>query len=285
MSPPRAELYWVIGDGTGVGKTTLAAALVRVLGRAGHAAVGFKPYAAARLNDLIDFMLAEYPGAPCSLFGADTVKLAQASPLTQDPGLVDLVGPVQFLCHPHWRQVLLARSGSTCLANVDFFSDAAQQELRERADIRSLADRAGLPLRSAAPVSGLAFAAAHRLAPAKVADAFGELLRRGARHVVCEGAAMYLPAWQGSPPVDHVLLVADGAVHFLPDLRLPPEEASGPRMRTTRDLLDVFKAATHRHSTPLLPVESARRDRLAEQIVTALLKSRQAPPGQAGPGL
>ena len=75
-------VYWVVGNGTDVGKTTVATALIKVLSARGQRTIGFKPYAASLLHTIIDFMIEKYPKVPCKLFGNDAWELTAASPLT-----------------------------------------------------------------------------------------------------------------------------------------------------------------------------------------------------------
>ena len=87
------EIYWVVGDQTDIGKTTIAAALIRVLNQNQIPALGFKPYGGSNLRDVVDFMLAQFPKSNCAAYGPDALKLTRASPLTSDEH-IDLVCPV-----------------------------------------------------------------------------------------------------------------------------------------------------------------------------------------------
>lgn len=134
------EIYWVVGEGSDVGKTTIAAALIAFLNAEGERAIGFKPFAASLLHENIDFMFENYPGVPSKLFGRDAWHLAKASPLT-DGDWIDLVVPTQLLCYPNWRSAILMRSGSASLNNVEYFCSERGRALRDRRDFRQIRER------------------------------------------------------------------------------------------------------------------------------------------------
>ncbi|MDB5873925.1 MAG: hypothetical protein JWQ07_3367 [Ramlibacter sp.] len=272
LAPP--EIYWVIGDGTDVGKTTIASALVRVLNRGGTPTVGFKPYAAALLRNLVDLMVSKYPSSACKLYGADALALAEASPLTTADH-VDLVSPVQYLCHPDWPSTLMVRTGSSCLGNTEYFASDSMLSLAKRGDIQALIERSGLPLDQSVRVAKIEYQRASALAQKKVQQAFGRLVEMGPATVVCEGAAMFLPSWAGCPEANSVFFLSAGMVHLFPNLNLPGAA-------TAQGVAAAMKGASARVTAPLYMAESRFRDKVAEQIVTKLLEKSGRP--IAGPG-
>jgi hypothetical protein len=284
------EIYWVVGLGQNVGKTTMAAALIRVLNRAGRPAIGFKPFAAGLLRDLVDFALEHYPTDRCAVFGQDALQLARASPLTP-AGSEDLVGPAQLLCFPDWGSVLLARTGSAALGNVTFFANAGLARFLGRPDIAQLAARMGIPAASAVRRTGIRLGEVLALAPDAQPAAWGRLAGRGASAMVCEGAGHYLPVWRGSPRVDHLFLLTGSAVLLYPGLRLDLSCGPGLSLRTVEDLAPALQAAADaRLAAPHVVAPAARREALAEQIVenlldrAGLIARRAAAGGPAQPG-
>ena len=264
-------VYWVVGNGTDVGKTTVATALIKVLNARGQRTIGFKPYAASLLHTIIDFMIEKYPRVPCKLFGNDAWELTAASPLT-GPEMIDLVAPVQLLCYPNWQNTILVRSGSLLLDNVEYFCSENGAALRERTDFQALVRVTGLPLDEAAVRGGLGLDEAARLSPEKPKQAFARLLDLGVDAVVCEGAGGWLPVWQDCPAANHVLEVADGGVRFCPDLdfSVPFDPTSAGQGRESLLALlgdwDRTKA-----SSPLYLAEAGRRAEMAQRIVKGLL--------------
>ena len=265
------ELYWVAGNGTDVGKTTIACAVIRVLNARGKRTVGFKPFGASLLHDSIDFFLEKYPTAPCKLFGGDAWKLTMASPLTGADS-IDLVSPIQTLCYSDWKNIILVRTGSNRLHNVEYFCSAYGQALSDRPDFRTLIDRTGLPFGDAVVVKDMDRDSTASMAPEKQKQAFAELLELGVDSVVSEGAGRWITTWPDCPPTGHLFLVADGQVTLLPDLNWTLPAQNGSALQCMRENADVYTNPQKRSfSVPLYVVESGRRDEVAEQAVGELL--------------
>ena len=264
-------IYWVVGNGTDVGKTTVATALIKVLNARGQRTIGFKPYAASLLHTIIDFMVEKYPKVPCKLFGNDAWELTMASPLT-GPEMIDLVAPVQLLCYPNWQSAILVRSGSFLLDNVEYLCSDNGAALRERTDFQALARVTGFPLGEAVVRNGLGLDETAHLSPEKPKQAFGRLLELGVDAVVCEGAGGWLPVWQDCPVANHVLEVADGRVLFCPDLDfgLPFDPTNaGQGWESLAAALNAPDRPTV--SSPLYLAEAGRRAEMAQRIVKGLL--------------
>ncbi len=270
-SSTSPTVYWVVGSGTNVGKTTIAATLITALNAAGTRTAGFKPFAGGRLQGLIDFMLAHYPGASSGLFGQDGLALTEASPLT-DESLVDLVAPVQMLSYPTWRNIVLMRTGSGVLNNVDYLCSAQGAQLRHRPDIKDLIARTGLPFAEAAVKPALEPELGAPATGDKQAQAFRKLCDMGAEAVVCEGAGGWLPVWPDCPAVNHLVYVADGTVTLFPalDRHLPFDPKNV--LRNASELHGMLNhPGRQKFSNPLYLVESDRRAAMALQIIQSLL--------------
>jgi hypothetical protein len=264
-------VYWVVGNSSNAGKTTIASALIRQLNAAGKRTVGFKPYAGAQLRDLIDFMFEKYPASRCKLFSKDAWKLTAASPLT-DMDMIDLVGPSQAISYPVWHRAVLMRTGSAALGNVECFTNSQGASLRDRPDIRHIQARTGLPLGEATVREQIGFDAVTRESPEKHQDAFNALLDLGVDAVVCEGMANWLPVWQGCPPVNHVVLLADGKVTLLPDVDLSFSFDPENVLRLVDELTgDLQRRSLMGLSVPFYLAEESRREQVALQIVQGLV--------------
>ena len=261
----------MVGNRSNVGKTTIASALIRQLNAAGKRTVGFKPYAGSQLRDLIDFMVEKYPTSRCKLFGKDAWKLTAASPLTE-MDMIDLVTPSQVLSYPVWHTAVLMRTGSAALGNVEHFTNSQGASLRDRPDLRHIQARTGLPLGEATVREKIGFDVATRESPEKQRDAFNALLDLGVDAVVCEGMANWLPVWQDCPPVNHVILLADGKVTLLPDVDLSFSFDPDKVLRLVDELTEDFKPRKPLGpSVPFYLAEESRREQVALQIIQGLV--------------
>jgi hypothetical protein len=264
-------VYWVIGNGTDVGKTTLATALIRVLNARGVRTVGFKPFGGSMLQGMVDFMLRTYPGAPSKLFGTDAWALTDASPLT-DTSLLDVVCPVFMVTHGTWDNVVLMRTGSDTLGDCQYVCNANGAKLKDRADVRELIARTGLPFDTATVAAAVGMRAGTGDAWTKTTRAYGRLLEFGVDAVVVEGNSRWLPLWPECPAIDHLVLVANGLVTLVPGLDIRLEFKSDDPVRDGTELMDLVEQAGRQGmSIPLYLVESARRAAVAQQTVQRLL--------------
>ena len=249
------ELYWVAGSGTDVGKTTIACAAIRVLNAHGKRTVGFKPFGASLLHDIVDFIFEKYPDASCKLFGGDAWKLTMASPLTE-VDCIDVVSPIQILCFSNWKTIILVRTGSHLLGDVEYFCSAYGQSLKDRPDFRRLIDYAGLPLKEAVVMEDLSRDAAASMAPEKQKHAFGKLLDLGVDTVVCEGAGRWISSWPDCPPTNHLFFVSDGNVSLIPNLDWTLPDQDRLSLHCMRKLAGVYTSPERQsYSSPLLVAE------------------------------
>lgn len=268
-------IYWVVGEATNTGKTTIASALIKTLNARDVRAVGFKPYASSRLYALVDFMIETYPRSQAKLFGKDAWELTMASPLT-GPDLVDLVVPCQLLSHPTWRQIVLMRTGSAQLNNVEYICTEYGAGLKNRADFQRLIKKTRLPFDVAVLKTDIDVLHAHRVAPEKQRLAFNSLLDIGVDAVVCEGAGEWLPIWQDCPMVNHVFLLSGGLVRFFPNVDLSFVFQAERAVRRVDELVAILNEAnSHGFAIPLYLVEQNRRDEVVRQVVSDLLEGVQ----------
>lgn len=273
--PESLAIYWVVGNGTGVGKTTIASALIKVLNASGDRSIGFKPFAASLLQDLVDFMIEKYPGSRSKLYGNDAWELTMASPLT-GADLVDLVVPTQLLCYPTWQSTVLMRTGSASLNNVEYFCSEYGDTLKDRPDLQDIIARSGLPFGEAVVRESIGLDLSASVSPEKPKQAFNCLLDIGVDAVVCEGAGSWLPIWQDCPAVNHVIFVADGMVIFFPGLDLSFSFDPTEALHGVDTLAEVLKNPDLlRYTTPLYLVEDERRDDMAERIAQGLAAAVQ----------
>ena len=270
---PSPEIYWVVGDGTGVGKTTISCALIRALNRAGIPAAGFKPYAATLLAEGIAFLAAGATRSPSRLHGEDALRLVEASPLTSVE-MLDVVACAQFLCHSRWPGAVMARTGAEVLGNAEYFRSDDATLAQERYDLRALLAKTGLPFAGAKPAGALDFFRAPALSPEKQKPAFEFLARLGAAALVCEGAGRFIPNWQDCPGVNHVICIAEGRVTFFPranvKVTFSPDGPLGPVAGLAAYL---ERSDKRRHYASLHYVaDPGQRNAAADRIVLEMLR-------------
>ena len=261
------EIYWVVGTGTNVGKTTIASALIKVLNESGIPSVGFKPFGALRVKESIEFMLEFYPGSNCLLFGSDAQKLTRASPLTDEKTWADVVAPYYSLFNTRAADPILMRTGSYCLQNVEYFTAVRNANLLRRADYRRLFEKCGLPYEQAKTFDPRV-EDADEFSRGKVIRAFDRLLTLNPKAIVCEGASAYLPFWRDGPLPNHVFVVTHDLVHFYRDMKI-----NKPLEFTARSTVGDISTSTSRTSSPLFVMESQGRDSMMKKTVRHLLQS------------
>ena len=220
---PDVQIFWVVGDNTNVGKTTVTAALIRTLNGLNHKTIGFKPYAGARLMDVVD-LLEEIVVGDQMLVGRDARKLAQASPLTP-PSCLELINPSWRVTHPSRDNSVMIRKGSLAIGQRRFFQTRSTVDLVQRDDFLRLNAHIGLPVESmfmleSQPADSLDF-----LDQRIQVQSFEQLVALGPEVMVCEGAGRLLPYWRGSPAVRHIFLITNGDLLLFPNVNLVISQA------------------------------------------------------------
>lgn len=269
---PGPEIYWVVGDGTGVGKTSISCGLLRVLNDAGRPAVGFKPFGGVRLFGRIDFIVENYPRFGRTLFGNDALRLAESSPLT-DESMVEIVAPIHYLFYTAFRTTLMARAGASRLGNVEFFRHPRLEALSTRKDIARIVDELLPPPDTATPMTADLIDRRGDLAADKCNRSYDYLRTLGPQAMVFEGAGPFLPTWPGASAPDHVVVVADGTATLFRNVR-----ASRRLAARIPDMPEALKLArflrrhvTDRRTVPVWITESAGREATADEIARDLL--------------
>jgi dethiobiotin synthetase len=216
-------VIWVVGDNTHVGKTTISAALIRVFNAMGVDTIGFKPYAGARLMDVID-LLQEIACGDGQLVGRDARQLVKASPLmTSD--LLELVNPSWRLSHPVRDASVFVRKGSAQIGRRGFQCSESAQSLWTRQDMRELNRVIHLPVKN---MTTTLVASADKMDFADQAvqmSSFARLLELKPQVVVCEGAGRLLPVWENAPIAKHLFFVSAGELNFFPNVGIKTNKA------------------------------------------------------------
>lgn len=217
-SEKSPSLIWVVGDDTNVGKTTVSVALIRSLNQLGQPTVGFKPYAGARLLDIVP-LLEEIANGDGFWVGRDARKLVEASPLlTKD--LLEIVNPSWRISYPSRDVGLFIRKGSALLENRRFRCTRSAESIWKRPDFVSLSRSIQLPIQDMNIIDD---AVTDRLDfdEQRVQSASFDILKSlNPAFVVCEGAGRLLPVWFGAPSAQHLFLVSAGMLKFFPDVNI-----------------------------------------------------------------
>jgi len=267
-----AENYWVIGNTTNVGKTTVASALVRVLNDRGQKTVGFKPVGGIYLYESVDFIIDNYKNSDCTIYGNDSVKLSDASPISNDK-LLELISPVYYLMFPRFPSFIMARTGSKILNNITFYKTDLMDSLRQRHDIKFIIDQASLPINAAKLIKNAPFDRNDKIISKKTSKSYKYLVNLGAEAVVIEGAGRFIPIWKNNPTLNHLFLIADGFLIFFPNLN--KEVFIDIPAADSRDLLRYIGAnECRKYVEPLYVSQSKKINQNTEAIVKSLLKHK-----------
>ncbi len=265
------EMYWVVGPNTDVGKTTLAVAVISVLGGAGRKTVGFKPYGARKFVDIIDLDYRGLPEGISKVFGQDAVRLASVSNVTSLDD-IDLIAPVASICYPEYRNVLVVRAGSRITRNAEFFKGRSAVQLEKRADYKRILEELGVQDWLDFKETGVSFPDVPLLGRSKVEDCYRHLLKtKDIDTVVCEGAGKFLPFWGEKRVVNHIFLIQRNEIYFFKDINLKID-LDASKLLPVQNILKVLRQKTHRKA--FLPFSRMQmHDTVAREAVEGLLRN------------
>ncbi|MFZ6818930.1 hypothetical protein [Undibacterium sp. Ji22W] len=282
--PP--EIYWVVATHTNAGKTTLAAALIRVLNALGCPTVGFKPFAGMRLRDGVDFLSSQSRELNHRMAFSDGALLSQASPLTAGE-YVDVVVPRQLIFKDSVRDTFLLRTGSQTLHNVEVWTNEQGQALAKRADVAYLIEKMNLPFAQARILEPIARPRS-AVGREKAEQAFAYLKTWQPQAIVCEGAGPWLPVWQDQACVNHVFMLTADSLHFYRDADLQIDVRNGVASDVGKDeesnyalapdykiLLKALQAkGIQSRMQPYWILDSSRREAVIDAMLQGFLSAR-----------
>ena len=236
----QPQTYWVIGTGTNVGKTTVATALISILSGSGIATVGFKPFSAAKLPDIMDVLDDPKLASDNLICSSDGLSLS-ASSLGVGELEAELVHPVLFVCYPYFSDTFIIRSGSRISGDVSYWRGEQSDDVFGNAALFATRRHLQLETWKSFPRSPYGFLDGRRLGSEKVERCYQHLINaKRPKVVVCEGAAYFLPQWRASQPVNHIFLVSSDTITFYGDLDLEvPEQPS--MVKSSLYLRDVLR--------------------------------------------
>jgi dethiobiotin synthetase len=269
-------LIWVVGDNTNVGKTTISAALIRVFNQMSVDTIGFKPYAGARLMDVID-LLQDIASGDGQLVGRDARQMAKASPLiTTD--LLEVVNPSWRLSYPVRDASIFVRKGSSQIGQREIKCSEHKKSLWTRRDMLELNRVIHLPIEN--------MRATYKVSADKIdfedqavqAASFDRLLQLKPQVVVCEGAGRLLPVWSNGPIAKHLFFVLAGELHFFPNVGIRVSMAPDVFRPITVAALTGHLNSRAIQKAPIPIVESNRlegeMDAFVRPFVTACINTK-----------
>lgn len=206
----KTEIYWVIGEATNFGKTTIATSLIRELNTLGKKTIGFKPLAGIRFSQSRDLLINEIPFSDCGMFGSDALRLCDASPFS-DRELLDIINPGLLLFKDSILEPLLIRIGSKKHNNLAYFRGEFLEGFLKHDENKQIFKQSLLPTKC--PMSSVENVS-------HIDTALKYIFGMSPDVVVMEGAGPFLPVWAGSHFVNNILMLTDGKIHFLKDINL-----------------------------------------------------------------
>lgn len=206
----KTDIYWVIGEATNSGKTTIACSLIRTLNASSKKTIGFKPIAGIRFSQSKDLLINEIPFSECGMFGGDALKLCDASPFS-DRGMLDIINPSLLLFKDNILEPLLIRRGSKKLDNLSYYKGEFLDSFLKDNENRKVFKQALLPTECSMNIDEDI---------SHIILALEYILVLGPDALVMEGAGPFLPVWTGKHFVNNILLLTDGKVIFLRDIDL-----------------------------------------------------------------
>jgi hypothetical protein len=270
-APP--QIIWVVGDNTNVGKTTISAALIRSFNAIKKTAIGFKPYAGARLIDIVD-LLEEIAAGDQLLVGRDARKLAKASALTPTPYL-ELINPSWRISHPTRDACVLMRKGSELLGQRHFLQTRSTLEFVQSGHFSQLNQLIKLPTTGVRVIADLPADTLDGLAPHIQAQSFSKLMELNPEMVVCEGAGRLLPYWPNAPIPRHLFLISNGHLYMFPDIALnvtPNKDNALHAVPTIAAIMQDLQGK--RHMKQAIPVlGSAHFEHKMDRFVSTFVQS------------
>lgn len=275
MTPAKSttSTTWVIGNTTNAGKTTLASALIRALNETDQPAIGFKPYSLVRFTEQADIAQSLYGQTTCRCFGSDGVQLARASPLLSNDDL-ELIQPVVFCSFPKYKHTVLLRTGAQQLDNRSFKRPSLARNhltIPNFAELLETVSNGSAQLTSGGTSEPkLDFRFAPHWGRDVVEASLAHLLARtGAKHVVCEGAGIFLPNWQSQRRVKHAVYIHEHTVRFWFDVNIAVDSPDR-RLQTANTLLAQLTDITP--TVLQLPIcATAERDEVATNLIKRTL--------------
>ena len=262
----KNEVYWVIGESTNCGKTTVSCGLIRHLNLVGKGAFGFKPFSAARiLERLHQFQ----PGVDLKseLVGNDGRRLCDASGLS-DQYLHDVVNPYYMLFRNNVNEPVLSRVGSKCLKNSSYSRLSFYDVCLKNENIKNALD-------GFAPLNKANYSS-NPVDFEEQAEAAYQLLlaKKPCSHVI-EGAGPLLPIWRKKEPqqVNHILAIMKGRIFFCKNVNMYIRNSSAGRP-SFKALFGGGKISLQDvKSLPIKKVAQGQVDAATDSLISKLLNS------------
>jgi hypothetical protein len=270
-----SEIFWVVGGGSGAGKTTVAQCTIEALNRLGRSTIAFKPVSAVNLFHGVDTLESLEPGR---FHSSDAVKLGGiCSAISQEQAaeLPEVINPNRVMFLHSISNSFLFRTGARQLAVERLLRVRNPGDILNRPEVRDLFERKGLwdKISSEAPIE-YSILGWHRSFSEVTTEAWDYLGRFGANATVCEGASFYLPAWQGHPPPTCIIVVYGGWVDIHvginPAVMKLQDNDSAPRIHELSAMGSSLSRQSHREHLPV--VAESKRNAAVGAVVDRLLQ-------------
>jgi hypothetical protein len=267
--------FWVASSATDTGKTTVATGALRALTRLGFSSMGFKPFSA---EDLVVHLGKYHAITDSRLPVDDGKKLAEASSAISGEHaaeMMEVVNPKKFVILSSPKLVILLRVGSPVTANERMVRSDEDYGALARPDVSSLLAKIDIwdRLHESAP-ENISLFKHHSLFTEETAKCYEHLMSMNPTAVVSEGAAGFLPVWQGQPSPDYIIVVDTGNVGIIStaeiDLSALQNQEYGPRLDSLLQLRQVAPLSSKKVELPL--VTSDKRDEVVTDLMEDLLK-------------
>ncbi len=269
------EIYWVVGPGTDVGKTTIASAAISVLCESGRKTIGFKPYSARKFVDVIDSGYSGHPKTISRVSGLDGARLATASNITS-PEDIELISPVSYICYPEYLNTLVVRTGSQKTRDAEFFKGDSAIRLENRTDYKRILKDLEIEDWIDFQKTTLDFLDSPVIGGNKVEGCFQYLINsRDVETVVCEGAGRFLPFWNEMKSVNHVFYIANNELFFFKDVDVKIN-LNANKLLPVNGLLNALKKKNPYKA--FLPFSRSEiQEQVAKETVGQLLRNSSEP--------
>ena len=259
----RVEIYWVVGESTDCGKTTISCGLIRYLNSIGKSALGFKPFAGARILQGLDRFKEDL--SRHEIVGNDGVRLCAASGLL-DSSMYDVANPHFLFFRNNILEPVLSRTGSKCLKN-SFYSKL------EFFDVCMKNNKIKDALSNFPQLSEASYFHGSVDFEQQAEAAYRLLLERRPHSLVIEGAGPFLPFWRkkSRQQVDHVLVILRGRAFFFENVNMNVVN-DGSGLSGIQDLLRSSKIVFQKaRSLPVQMVAPSQIDSATDVLVSRLL--------------
>ncbi len=258
------DVYWVIGDSTNCGKTTIACATARVLNASGRSAIAFKPILGTRFKETYELLLNYNPESEYGLCGDESINLFLSSDLS-DWKLLDVVNPFWMLFRESIKEPMLVRCGSKSLNTLSYHKSSLFDEFAAQKDLKNFLGYSPLSTldMTALPVPS-------EYLP-KIEAAYSHLEGLKPEAIVIESAGPFLPVWREEQAVTHIIFISAGSVYLFPEINLKKRFDTSRVLHVKNIQTELNAAGDSARSLKMKQVERSRVASFSDKLMAQLL--------------